>query len=209
MKNIDKTFNQNRRLFLAGIIPACSAFCLSSGNIRNLERFIIGEIQTQEEKHKFLKDYRTLSLYDYWSLRYREFIRLVDNLSEEFGKDRIIELIKKETYENMFQYGKNQAKDVQKNHFKSYRNIFRGPVFDQTLTMEVVEDTDTVFEIKVTECIGASVFHHYNAGDIGYAKICWGDYGWAKGYHMNILLTRDKTLMEGHKCCNHRYTWIG
>lgn len=55
----------------------------------------------------------------------------------------------------------------------------------------------------------ADTFLHFKAGDIGYAKICWGDYAWAKGYHTNIVLTRDKTLMEGHSCCNHRYTWIG
>jgi hypothetical protein len=87
--------------------------------------------------------------------------------------------------------------------------MFRNPEFAKVLTMEIVEDTERAFEIKVTECIHADAFLHYEAGDIGFAKVCYGDYAWAEGYHPKIRLTRDKTLMEGHSYCNHRYTWIG
>jgi hypothetical protein len=47
------------------------------------------------------------------------------------------------------------------------------------------------------------------AGDIGYAMVCWGDYAWAEGFNPKIKLVRDKTLMEGHDRCNHRYIWTG
>jgi len=47
--------------------------------------------------------------------------------------------------------------------------------------MEIVEDTETAFEIKVTECIWATTFRQAEAGDFGYAAICFGDYAWAEG----------------------------
>ena len=81
--------------------------------------------------------------------------------------------------------------------------------WEPMLKMEILEDTETAFELKVTECIQATVFRDANAADIGYARVCWGDYAWAEGFNPNIKLVRDKTLMQGHDYCNHRYVWEG
>ena len=75
--------------------------------------------------------------------------------------------------------------------------------------MEIVENMDTAYELKVTECIWASTFLAAKAGDIGYASVCIGDYTWAEGFNPKIKLVRDKTLMQGHDICNHRYIWTG
>ena len=75
--------------------------------------------------------------------------------------------------------------------------------------MEIVEDTETAFELKVSECLPAAVFRDADAAEIGYASVCWGDYAWAQGFNPKIKLVRDKTLMEGDKYCNHRYIWTG
>jgi hypothetical protein len=63
--------------------------------------------------------------------------------------------------------------------------------------MEIVEDTDKAFELKVTECIWAATFLQAKAGEIGYAAVCYGDYAWAEGFKSKIKLIRDKTLMQG------------
>ena len=75
--------------------------------------------------------------------------------------------------------------------------------------MEIVEDTEKAFELKITECIWASTFLNAKAGDIGYASVCFGDYAWAEGFNPKIKMIRDKTLMQGHELCNHRYVWLG
>ena len=61
----------------------------------------------------------------------------------------------------------------------------------------------------MTECIWAKTFLDYKLGDIGHAHVCWGDYAWAQGFNPKIRMVRDKTLMQGHACCNHRYLWEG
>jgi hypothetical protein len=61
----------------------------------------------------------------------------------------------------------------------------------------------------MTECIWAKTFLDANAGDIGYAQICIGDYTWAESFNPKITMVRDKTLMQGHDICNHRYLWKG
>ena len=77
------------------------------------------------------------------------------------------------------------------------------------MTHEVVVDTDKVFELKVTECLTSEIFLDADAGDIGYAYVCFGDYAWAEGFNPKIKMVRDKTLMQGHAYCNHRYMWTG
>ena len=71
--------------------------------------------------------------------------------------------------------------------------------------MEVVEDTDAAFEIKVTECLWAQTFRKADAADLGAACICHPDYAAIEAFNPDYEMVRDKTLMEGHDCCNHRY----
>ena len=87
---------------------------------------------------------------------------------------------------------------------KSYANEVKSG-FEDTLTMTILEDTKKTFEFKVTECITAETYLHSKAGDIGFAYHCHADYAWIRGFNKNIKLIRDKTLMQGHDCCNHRY----
>ncbi len=75
--------------------------------------------------------------------------------------------------------------------------------------MEILKDTETIFSIRVTECIAAESYLPCKAGDIGYAAVCWGDYTWAAEFKPKIQLIRDKTLMQGHDHCNHQYIWTG
>jgi hypothetical protein len=139
-----------------------------------------------------------------YAVQYRAYIGLAKALSQDLGREKTIELLKKYTSERMLRMGQEQAKRSPDNTFGTYVAMFRGG-YENTLTKEVVGDTDKAFELNVTECIWASTFLKADAGDIGYAGVCFGDYAWAEGFNPKIRLVRDKTLMEGHDCCNHRY----
>ncbi len=54
----------------------------------------------------------------------------------------------------------------------------------------------------------AESFLPFKAGDRGYAAVCGGDYDWASDFNPKIKLIRDKTLMQDHDGCNHKYIWI-
>ena len=61
----------------------------------------------------------------------------------------------------------------------------------------------------MTECIWAAIFRAADAGAIGYAFVCFGDYGWTKGFSPELELVRTQTLMQDHDHCNHLYLWKG
>ena len=205
-----KTSNKiPRRKFLGGVAAACALPCLGmqtllamSSDFKNLEN----QAQEQDSKSKFDKPFgRELSYSQVFNMRYGEFIDLAKALEKEMGKEKLIEFLKEKTKKEMFEYGEFQAKDSKDNSLNSYVEQFRGENYKDLLTMEIVTDNGSAFELKVTECIWASTFLKKQAGEIGFAAVCYGDYWWPKGFNSDIQFERDKTLMEGHDYCNHKY----
>jgi hypothetical protein len=210
MKEFEKRLS-SRRDFLTKTVPVCAASCLAASSVFTASPLIGKSFFQDEQEHKFDKEipglkmtYRRMA-----GIRHRSFIRFARFLQEEIGEERVIELIKKNTEQRLKAQAESDLKRLGKSDFKSYISIFRDPGMLASLTMEIIEDTDTAFEIKVTDCLSAEAFLPYKAGDIGYAAVCWGDYNWASDFNPKIKLIRDKTLMQGHDCCNHRYIWTG
>ena len=200
----------SRRDFLTKAITVFTLSCLGASKVFAKSPGIAKSLLAQD-MHKFDKElpgpkmtYRQIVRF-----RNRSFIRFAKFLQKELGKEKVIELIKKETEQRLLQRAKEDIKRLGGSDFKSYISIFRDPRMLASLTMEIIQDTDKVFEIKVTDCLAAESFLPDKAGDIGFAAVCWGDYIWAEGFNPKIKLVRDKTLMQGHNCCNHKYIWTG
>jgi hypothetical protein len=210
MKEFEKRLS-SRRDFLTKTVPVCAASCLAASAVFVKSPLIGKSLLKQDEEHKFDKEipglkmtYRRMA-----TMRHQSFIRFARFLQEEIGQERVIELIKKNTEQRLKAQAERDLKRLGKSDFTSYISIFRDPGMLASLTMEIIEDTDTAFEIKVTDCLSAESFVPFKAGDIGYAAVCWGDYNWASDFNPKIKLIRDKTLMQGHDYCNHRYIWTG
>lgn len=76
---------------------------------------------------------------------------------------------------------------------------------DRTLTMKIVEDTDRVLQLEVTECVWAEVFRDAGLrGRIGHAAVCNMDYYWPPAFNPSFKMKRTKTLMQGDNSCNQR-----
>ena len=202
----EKIVDSGRRTFITRVVPACALTCLAAKNVFALAQTGEG---VKKAVHKFDAEVnRKLTYRQLFSQQYREFIDLAKAIEKEWGTERTIEFIKARTTERMTEQGRKQAEAVPDNNFESYVRMFRSG-YDDVLTMEIVEDTEKAFELKVTECIWADAFLRADAGHIGFAAVCWGDYAWASSYNDKIEMIRDKTLMQGHDCCNHRYIWKG
>lgn len=202
-----------RRKFLGGLTTACALPYLGMQSIMAMasdSKSNLYQDPENKKEHKFDKSYpKEFTYQQVFDMRFREFIKLAKDLEEEMGKEKLIEFLKKRTGKSMFEYGKSQAEQAKDNSLSTYVTQFKDSSYENLLTKEVVEETETVFELKVTECIWASTFLKSNAGDIGFAAICQGDYSWPKGFNSKIKMVRDKTLMQGHDCCNHRYIFEG
>ncbi|NOR15735.1 MAG: hypothetical protein GQ544_08525 [Candidatus Aminicenantes bacterium] len=197
----------DRRQFFLKALPVCSLMCFGGGAV-SAASHSENKPWIPQDKHKFDGAYNgILTNRQYYANRYAEVIDLANSLFNEFGKKRMMRFLKRSTREKMLVYGQRHAERSPDNTFQSYINTFRSPMYEPTLSMEIVEDTEKAFELKVSECIWAEIFLAAEAGDIGYALVCYGDYAWAEGFNSRIEMVRDKTLMQGQDCCNHRYIW--
>lgn len=207
MENPNRT-QTTRRSFLTKIAPACALTCLGG-------KQLLGMLQTEPEeaeKHKFDQplDFE-LTYRQYHRRTARNKIDLIKTMIQELGERRAIKIIQTNTREGALALGRRQAQAAETNDFYTYVDIFRDVEgFKNTLTMEIIEDSEKAFELKVTECLYAQPYIEAGlGGKVGFAALCYMDYFWPKGFNENIELVRDKTLMQGHPYCNHRYIWTG
>jgi hypothetical protein len=70
---------------------------------------------------------------------------------------------------------------------------------------EVIEDSETVFELKITKCLWEKVYREADSAELGYAIVCHTDFATAEASDQKLI--RTKTLMQGDDCCNHRWVY--
>lgn len=202
----------SRRRFISQAIPVCSLACFGgAGRLWGLSPSM--KKVFQEEKHKFDAEFpQKLTYRQLLETTYgREFIPFLKELSDEIGKEKVIALLEKRAAVRGAQVGAMMAKQFKGTDFPTWKRIMSpdNPNFKASLTMSITESNDKVHELKVTECIWAEVFLKADAGELGNAAVCHGDYAMATGFNPKLRMVRDKTLTLGHSYCNHRYIFEG
>ena len=198
--------NLNRRQFMSHTLPAAAALGLGCSHGLALA------VSSQEVHavHKFQREMDPPPTYKRWmQQRHSKYIGLLKHLEKEMGKEHLHEMLKRASFADNVALGKRLS------HRIADMRTFAGPFRNEnsgvgrTITREIVEDNDDVFEMKITECLTEMIFREADALDLGYACVCHADFGLPEGLDINIKLIRDKTLMQGHNCCNHRYVLGG
>lgn len=201
-----KTSNlkENRRNFLKTMIPAGGMLCigcpsLTSANTTSLKK-------QDQDFSKRIQTELSLTHEKYFYLRYKNFIGVMEKFAEYMGREELIAMLKKAKDDFYLSRKPNlKAKSV-----KDFINpMLENDDIKIHLDMEVLELTDNVCQLKITNCLYAKTFRKENAGDIGYANTCYTDFKAAVTFNPKLKLERTKTLMEGHDFCDHRYTWNG
>jgi hypothetical protein len=191
LKDVNKSIE--RRHFIARSFAASAAFCmgcshfLSSANAQNAE---IIELKQNKTSGNSGMTYEQV-----FNFAYRNFLipQLVA-VSKQIGREKFIEILKKATDEV---YSRTE---IIKRFYDSLPKEFMNNVLD----LEVIESSTNQRIFKITKCLWAKTFREAEAGDIGYALLCYGDYASARSE--NEKLERETTLMEGCDYCLLKWT---
>jgi hypothetical protein len=135
------------------------------------------------------------------------FIPYMKAMADDVGREKLVEMVKKAACAATEREVREGLKKNPKNDLQTYLGDLRkpDPLFRHALTFEVVEDTPTAAEMRVTECLWAKTFRGADAADIGYAAMCHPDFVAAPAFNPKMKMIRTKTLMQGNDCCNHRW----
>jgi hypothetical protein len=196
----------DRRRFLTQVMPACSFACLYAGALSGMPASD-GEHSAQSDVHKFDAEFeRTTTPRQRVTEGNRNLISFIKTLQKELDEEELIRLLKLNSAQIGREVGARQAKNAADTSFQTFVSTFRPPNYQDVLTLEIVEDTAKAFELRVTECVWASVYLDAGlGGEIGHAAVCNMDYYWPAAFNPAFKMVRDKTLMQGHDHCNHRY----
>jgi hypothetical protein len=137
------------------------------------------------------------------------FIPTMLGMAEELGREKLVEMLKDVASRQWAKQIAEDTKNLKKRDLDVFVSSSRDPDYfwSHVLSKSIVEDTKNAFEMKITECLWAKIFREANAGDIGYAGVCYPDYAAATVFNPKIKMIRTKTLMQGDGFCNHRYVY--
>jgi hypothetical protein len=198
-------FNIDRRELLTRTVPACAMAWLGLCKLPSVG--ICDGVQQQEGQHKFdVPKNLTMSERQQSERANRAFIRFIKTLQGELGEDELVRLLNINSAEYGRSIGKMRAERASDTSLRTFVAQFRPPRYSSILTHEVVEDTEKAFGLRVTECCIAETFQAAGLGGaIGHAAVCNMDYYWPTAFNPKLKMERDRTLMQGHDHCNHRY----
>lgn len=193
----------NRRQFLSRI-PALAGFCFGCSQGWSLSAYSTDTAGTQNT-NKFDREVPPVTYLQWARHRHMKYIGILKQLGKDIGPQRLLELLKKASYAENVALGKRFSQRIDSMH--TFARPFRdeNSQVGKSIVREIIEDNESVFEMKVTECLTEVVFRESGMPDLGYACVCHADFGLPEGMDINIKLIRSKTLMQGHDCCNHRY----
>jgi hypothetical protein len=187
-------------------VPACAIGCLAASGPALL-RASISDPFPSEGEHEFDRDYGPLTLRQYFERQLGSGARVLKGIETEIGEDQLLRALHSYSIKEGRARGQKFVQRYPGRDFHSYNERFRSGEMEGLITYEILEDSESAFEIRVTECVLVEPMLQEDAGKIGNAWLCDMDFSHAQGYDPRIKLVRDKTLMKGDSCCNHRYLW--
>jgi hypothetical protein len=150
-------------------------------------------------------------------LNYEEAIRyalgysvpLLQKMQVQMGKLVFFDALEKSASARAADMVTAMAKDIKEKTMKKYGELliksFSVPPLKDGIQFEIVENTDKVFEMKVTGCIMAKLYREMNAFNIGYAIECHPSDAAVKAFNPNAKCIKSKNMMIGDPVCTERY----
>ena len=198
--------NLDRRELLTRTAPACAMACLGLWKVP--EAWAATARVAGQEVHKFdvTREEVELSRREAIQLENKTLFDFIRNVRAEIGDQELIPLLNVHSSAVGRRAGERQAQNSPDTEFQTFVATFRPPRYANSLTHEIVEDTENAFGLRVTECVWAEAYREAGlGGEIGHAALCNMDYHWPTAFNPSFRMERDRTLMQGHDQCNHRY----
>jgi len=202
-----------RRGFLLNSLPASTLFCLGCSNLSALTTSQDGQ-KAAGTMHKFQED-SGMTIEGLQKYANETYVPVFQALANDVGREKFLEMLKKASVENVAQLVSAMAKDVSKRDLRAFADMMMAtissPPANKMYTFEILEKTDKVFEVKVTECLTAKLFREMKAEDIGISIFCYPlcDNPISQAFNPKIKGMLPKNLMKGDDFCIARFIWEG
>ncbi len=130
---------------------------------------------------------------------------LIEAMSAEFGRQRVIEIARQTILRIAREQGAALAQTAggcSLAHFAASLDAWKK---GDAMQMEVLEQSGERFSFNVTRCRYAEMYRELGIPELGAVLSCNRDEALIEGFNPAIHLTRTQTIMEGAPFCDFRY----
>lgn len=131
---------------------------------------------------------------------------LIEALMNEFGKDKVLEVIRKVIGDLAREAGSQLAQKMGDNSVRSFAKGLEAWGAGGAYDLVELELTDDLYSFDITRCRYAEMYRELGLQELGATLSCGRDFDLVKGFNSKMTLTRTKTIMEGGDCCDFRIT---
>ena len=197
---MNPTASPNRRDILLKVLPACS-LCLGCSRLGMAAAVSQGAPTPLSVRAAEKAD---MTYEEIFKMFYQEMIPQMKSLAAQIGKEKFLEMLMKASSEGAVRGVEAAYRDKPRDLATWMADMRKpGPLYQHTLTYEILKDTEKEADIRITECLWAKTFRQADAGDIGYAAICHGDVAAVPAFNPKLKLDRPKILMKGDDECRY------
>ena len=130
---------------------------------------------------------------------------LVEALATEFGRDKVLRVIRNAVVEIARRQGRDLSRAMGGNSLRHFRDSLVHWTRDDALSIELIEESGQAFAFNVTRCRYAELYRALGIVDVGALLSCNRDFSLIEGFNPDIELTRTQTIMQGASHCDFRF----
>ena len=130
---------------------------------------------------------------------------LVEALSAEFGRERVVAVLRDAIIDIAKQQGAQLAQSMGGDSLIEFADSLRFWTQDNALEIDVLAQDGERFAFNVTRCRYAELYRSLGISDLGAVLSCNRDWALIQGFNDDIKLERTQTIMEGAAFCDFRY----
>ena len=130
---------------------------------------------------------------------------LVEALSAEFGRERVVAVLRDAIIDIAKQQGAQLAQGMGGDSLIEFADSLRFWTQDNALEIAVLAQDGERFDFNVTRCRYAELYRSLGIPELGAVLSCNRDWALIQGFNDDIKLERTQTIMEGAAFCDFRY----
>jgi hypothetical protein len=135
----------------------------------------------------------------------RILLPVIEALGKEFGKDRVVEIVRDVIVGVAQAQGREVAAQQGGTSLGHLAHALEDWQKGDAYRMDVLEQSDERFSFNVTRCRYAEMYRSLGIPELGALLSCNRDFALAEGFSSDIALTRTQTIMQGASHCDFRF----
>ena len=135
----------------------------------------------------------------------RILLPVVEAFASEFGREKVLKVLSATIVGIARQQGEQLRRAMGGDAISHFADSMAAWKRDNALEIEVLEQSEAVFNFNVTRCRYADMYRDLGIPELGAVLSCDRDFALVEGFNPRITLSRSQTIMTGAPCCDFRY----